>query len=259
MYSKYCQRLLTIMLERLIKLGFSEKEAQVYLALLEFGMQPASVLAKKTFFPKATIHFLCDNLVKKGYVRRAQKGRTQYFYADPNDLEKAQNEELKRKKEALSNVLPLLKEFKNPFTSMPKVTFFEGMDGCKKAYSTVLDSKSDILEFAAHDDLTKMGEKFMNDFMNERAKRNLHINVLCPANETHKKYKSLNAKQKRTMRMFSTKKKGEIYSSIDIFEDKVLLLNLYQDSFAILIENKEFAETMKTIHGLAWEDPDNVN
>ncbi len=246
------------MFEYLCKLGLTEKEAKVYLALLEFGMQPASVLAKKTDFPKATIHFLCDNLVVRGYVRRSQKGRTRYFYAEPEDLSKAKTKEISEQKEALSRAIPLLKEYKNPFTSQPKVTFYEGLAGCKKAYLTVLDSKTDVREFAAHDDLTKMGDNFMNDFMDERARRGIHINVICPNNQTHKRYKFLNKKQKRTMRMFSPQRKGDIYSSIDIFENKVLLLNLYHDAFAILIENKEFADTMKTIHDLAWENPDNV-
>jgi HTH-type transcriptional regulator, sugar sensing transcriptional regulator len=246
-----------LMEEYLLELGFTEKEAKLYLVLLEIGMQPASVLAKKTGFPKATIHFLCDNLVKKGYLRRSQKGRTQYFYAEPGDLEQAKEKELKSGQEALEKIIPLLKECKNPYTSPPKVTFFEGVDGCKKAYLTVLDSKTDVLEFAAHDDLTKMGGKFMNDFIDERSKRKLHLDAICPENETHKKYKKKNKKHCRRTCMFP-KKKGEFFSSIDVFDDKVLLLNLYQDAFAILIQNKEFADTMKTIYRLAWENPDNM-
>lgn len=245
------------MKEYLLKLGFTEKEAKVYLALLEFGMQPASVLAKKTGFPKATIHFLCDNLTKSGYVRRSQKGRTQYFYADPDDLKKAKEKELKKQQKALEEALPLLEECKNPFSSPPKVTFFEGLDGCKKAYWGLLESKTKILEFAAHDDLTKMGEQFMDDFIDERSKRNLHLDAICPENETHKKYKKQNKKQCRRTCMFPADK-GEFFSSIGVFENKVLLLNLYQDAFAILIENHEFAETMKTIFNMAWENPDNI-
>lgn len=58
-----------------------------------------------------------------------------------------------------------------------------------------------------------------------------------------------NKEQYRTIDFFSTKL-GELHSSIAVFENKVLLLNLYQDAFAILIENREVAETLKTIHAL---------
>ncbi len=36
------------MIEKLVTLGLTPKEAHVYLVLLEFGTQPASVIAKKT-------------------------------------------------------------------------------------------------------------------------------------------------------------------------------------------------------------------
>ena len=44
-----------------------------------------------------------------------------------------------------------------------------------------------------------------------------------------------------------------LYSSITIFEDKVLLLNLFHDAFAILIDNKEVAESLRTIFKMSWK------
>ncbi len=237
--------------DQLQNLGFNPKEAEVYMALLEFGTQPASVIAKKTKIPRPTVHFLFKELLEKGFIRKSQRGRTQYFFADPKDLEKAKKAEMKQVEETLKTALPLLKEFKNPFSSQPKVTFFEGLDGCRRAYSLLLESQTEILEFAPHDDLLKMGEDFMNDFMEERARRKIFIKPICPRNKTHLHYEKLNKKQHREMRMFDPNV-GHIYSSITIFENKVLLLNLHQDAFAILIENAEVAETLKTLHGMLW-------
>lgn len=237
---------------QLESLGFSAKESDVYLGLLEFGTQPASVIAKKTGIPRPTVLFLFEHLCSKGYVRKSRRGRTQYFYADPSDLEQAKKSELERAEQALKEALPLLREFRNPFSSEPKVTFFEGLDGCRRAYSLLLDSKTEVLEFAPHDDLLKMGEEFMNHFMEERARRGVFIRPICPRNKTHEHYKKLDKEQKREIKMFDPER-GRIYSSITIFEDKVLLLNLHQDAFAILIQNKEVAETLKTIHRMVWE------
>lgn len=236
---------------QLEQLGFNPKEVEVYLALLEFGTQPASVIAKKTKIPRPTVLFLFESLLKKAYIRKAQRGRTQYFYAEPGDLEKAKSLELEKARSTLEEAIPLLKEFKNPFTSQPKVTFFEGLDGCRRAYSLLLDSTTEVLEFAPHDDLRKMGDDFMEAFLKERARRKVFIRPICPRNETHLHYKKLDKKQHRQLKMFDPKK-GTIYSSITIFEDKVLLLNLHQDAFAILIQNKQVAETLKTLHGMIW-------
>lgn len=91
----------------------------------------------------------------------------------------------------------------------------------------------------------------MENFMTERARRKVFIKPICPRNKTHLHYKKLDKKQHRQIKMFEPEK-GRIYSSITIFEDKVLLLNLHQDAFAILIQNKEVAETLKTLHAMIW-------
>lgn len=59
---------------------------------------------------------------------------------------------------------------------------------------------------------------------------------------------SFSGKQKSTIRLGLCGGNGG--TKRQIF--KVLLLNLYQDAFAILIENSQVAETLKTIHRIAW-------
>ncbi|OGJ51749.1 hypothetical protein A2335_03025 [Candidatus Peregrinibacteria bacterium RIFOXYB2_FULL_32_7] len=234
------------------KLGFNSKEINVYLALLEFGTQPASVIARKTNYPKSTVLFLFNNLIKQGYVRKSNKGRTQYFYVDPEDLKKAKEQELHEQQKILKKTIPLLKEFKTPFSSEPKVTFYEGIDGCKKAYLKLLESKTEILEFGAHSDLvSKFGEEFMSEFINLRVKNKIYLKAISKKDKIHKKLSKFDKKHLRKIQFYDPKK-GNLYSSIAIFENKVLLLNLYRDAFAIFIENDEVAETLKTIHKMQW-------
>ncbi len=240
------------MKDLLKQLGFTEKEANVYLALLELGNQPASTVAKKTGYPKSTVLFLFDHLVKQGYVRKSNRGRVQYFYADPADLRKAKEKQLEEERKVLEKAAPLLEEFKSPFSSEPKVTFYEGVGGCKKAYFLLLESTTEILEFGAHGDLAdKFGERFMDEFIAARVKNKIPLKAISKKDAIHKKLGKLDKKHLREMKFYDNSK-GNLYSSIAIFEDKVLLLNLYQDAFAILIQNKEVAETLKTIHQLQW-------
>lgn len=236
----------------LIRLGLTEKESTVYLALLEFGTQPASVIAKKTGFPKATVLFLFNHLINQGYLRKSQRGRVQYFYADPADLAQAKQSALEEQTDILKKTIPLLNEFKNPFSAQPKVTFFEGIAGCKKAYSLLLESKTEILEFGTHDDLEeKMGHDFMKNFIKQRSKRKITLKAISQHTPAEAILKKRDQKEFRQTHFYSNDF-GTIYSSITVFEDKVLLLNLFQDAFAILIENKQVAETLKTIHRIAW-------
>lgn len=236
------------------QLGFGTKEIEVYLALLEFGTQPASIIAKKTGYPKSTVLFLFENLLKKGYLRRSNRGRVQYFYADPADLQKAKKRQLEQEQETLKKAIPLLQEFKTPFSAEPKLTFYEGIEGCKKAYSTILESETEVLEFGAHGDLErKLGTDFMDKFIATRAKNKVFLKAICQRDVIHKKLCKLDKKHQREIQFYPDGK-GTLYSSIAIFENKVLVLNLYRDAFAILIENEEVAETLKTIFRLQWKE-----
>lgn len=237
------------MQEQLMALGFSQKEAKVFLALLEYGNQPASVIAKRTQLPRPTVLYLFKDLEKKGYIRKTKQGRTQYFYADPKFLKQAKKEELSSQEQELEKLVPLLEEFKSPYSSPPKIQIFEGLDNCRKSYSQLLESTTDIYEFAAHDDLVKMGEEFMENFIEVRAKRGVMLHAICKKTKLHQAYDRKNQEQERTLLMFDPSI-GELYSSIAIYENKVLLLNLYHDAFAILIESREVAETLKTIFKL---------
>jgi len=177
----------------------------------------------------------------------------QYFCADPEDIKLAKESEFEKQKDALDRVLPLLNEMKTPFSSEPKTSFYEGIDGCKRAYELLLGSSGTILEFGAHLDLVeKFGEKFMNTFIGKRVKNGIFLKAVSLEDEVHKKLYRLNKKHLREIQFFPPEK-GRIYSSIAIFDNKVLLLNLYQDAFAILIENKEVADTMRLIHSLIWK------
>ena len=239
--------------ENLQKLGLKTKEIDIYLLLIELGTQPSGVLAKKSAYPKSTVLFICQNLVDKGIIRKTNKGQVLYFHASTEDLHQAIRQEIESKQQALEQSLPILKELHNPYSSQPQVTFYEGKDGCRRAYSQLLDSETEILEFGIHQDLTKtLGNNFMNNFITERTKRDLFLRSISNENDIDKVLKKLDKVQCREQKFFATSK-GKTYSSIAIFESKVLLLNLHHDSFGILIENAEVSETLKTIFELLWE------
>lgn len=238
--------------ELLKKLGWKEKEIQCYLALLEFGQQPASVISKKVRIPKATVLFVFHRLVERGYVRMRKRTKTEYFYAEPKDLKSAKQRELNETNETLDEVVPLLKEFKNPLSSPPKVSFFEGVQACKQAYAQLLESSTEILEFATHEDLVdKFGKKWMAGFIKKRAKRNIFIRSICHDTPMDRYLRPLDKKQVRETK-FIPKKTGKMYSCLALYEDKLLMLNLGADAFGILIENAALVETIKTIHRTAW-------
>jgi sugar-specific transcriptional regulator TrmB len=238
--------------ELLSELAFQPKEIEIYLLLLELGTQPAGNLAKKVKYPKSTVLFICNNLVKRGVVKKSLRDKTQFFFADPKDLTQSVQKKISNEQKALERVVPLLNEMKNPFSAQPQVTFYEGIEGCRNAYLELLTSHTEILEFGIHGDLVnKLGQNFMDEFIRERVKRNISLRSIANANDIDKKLQKRDRKELRLQRFFPPEE-GKTYSSIAIYEQKVLLLNLHVDAFGILIENREVSETLKTIFTLLW-------
>ena len=56
------------------KIGFSEKEAVVYIKLIQLGPQPASVVSRNTEINRTTVYDILEGLKKRGIVRSLKKG-----------------------------------------------------------------------------------------------------------------------------------------------------------------------------------------
>lgn len=238
--------------KQLLKIGFTTKEAQVYLALLELGNQSAAVVAKKLGMPKSTALFVLENLAQRGYLKKTKRGLTQFFFADPVDLEQSKRRQQQEENETLEHLVPLLQEFKSPFSSQPKLTFYEGVAGCKRAYQQLLESRTEILEFGIHKDLEeKFGAKFMDNFIAQRCKKKITLRAISSENAIDRDLQKLDVSQLREQRFLPDG--SETYSSIAIWENKVLLLNLHQDAFGVLVENEEFSRTLRTIFTVLYK------
>ena len=93
-------------------LGLNEKEAVVYLYLIEYGVSPASEISKRVGIPKSTVNFIADNLWERWMIKKSFQGKTGYYEADINMLEYNIYSEAEKKKKILWEILPLLQEKK---------------------------------------------------------------------------------------------------------------------------------------------------
>ena len=74
--------------KELQEVGLQEKEAKVYIAMLELGRATAQDIAKKADVNRATTYFVMENLMKKGLASAIDEGPRQYFLPeDPSQLE----------------------------------------------------------------------------------------------------------------------------------------------------------------------------
>ena len=138
------------------KIGLSDKDAEVYLACLELGTQPASVIAKKAGLKRPTTYLILEGLLKKGLVSEYTGSSVKYFTSvSPeyllNFVEK-QKRELTSHQRELERYLPQLQSLTNPYSINPKVRFYEGVEGIERVMDDTLNLKNpEILSYSSID------------------------------------------------------------------------------------------------------------
>ena len=233
--------------EKITLFGWNKKEIEVYLYLIQYGVSSASEIAKHLAYPKSTVNFLAESLWKKWFLNKSMRTNTHYYEADLLILENILHAQTQERQKFLDEVLPTLREMNKNVQTKPKISFFDGEENCKNAYLELLEIQGWFYEFWAHSDLADaFGTDFMDTFIRERVARGIFCDALWNANEVEKTLKEKDTDELRSISIFDSSF-GSIYSSIAIYDEKVLVLNLRWVYTGVRIHNRELAETLKTI------------
>lgn len=255
-----------MILETLRKIGFTEKEAKVYMQLIRLGAQPVSTIATKAEINRTTTYDIIQTLIKKGLISSIRKGSATYFKAlDPKNLlnylerEKVEHtKKLEKQQKEISALLPALISLENPESTKPKVTFYEGEKGMRQAYEDTLTSSETILAYANVEEMHKGLPNFFPEYYQRRAKeKKIHIKAIFPDNkvslERHKKDRSENRES-----LLIPAKLYDFSPEINVYDDKVLYAS-WREKMAIIIKSKEIADFHKKMYKLAWKQAETEN
>ncbi len=126
------------------KLGLSEKEIKVFLALLKNGASSVRGIADLTDLNRGTVYDILKNLQDEGLVSFYHKASKQNFVAeDPEKLIKLAKEkesEIQKTRQKLSEIIPELKSLQEKGGEGPVTKFYEGKAGIKFILDDILDS-----------------------------------------------------------------------------------------------------------------------
>lgn len=92
--------------------GFSEKEAKVYLTVLELGTSIASTIARRSEIKRVTVYTILDDLKKKGIANETTKDDIKYYSVISPDILLKQ---LEQKYESFKEKVPELLSLANKF------------------------------------------------------------------------------------------------------------------------------------------------
>lgn len=240
--------------EQLINLGFGEKEAGVYLALLELGPSTVTDISRIAGINRTTGYDVLESLISEGLVHSTGEAKIQKFSAEnPQKVISILEKRVKKEEEKLVQAQVLLPELLSVFNTKekPRVKFYEGIEKMKEAFEDTLSSKTEILAYAVGVDMFEsVGEKYFADYTKKKIVKNIHVRVIAPDDDESRKIVS---KDKEELRKSLLVPKDKFYFSVEtnIYNNKILIVS-WKEKFAVIIESEEIASAERKKFELAW-------
>ncbi|MFA5871817.1 MAG: helix-turn-helix domain-containing protein [Parcubacteria group bacterium] len=121
--------------------GFEEKEAEIYLAVLELGKATVSDISRKAGIKRTTIYEYLEKLLNESLIHKTVKGKRVYYAAEnPDKLVNI----LEKRKRKISSILPQLQGIFDVSRHIPQVRFYEGIEGMRTIYDEMTKTSQTI-------------------------------------------------------------------------------------------------------------------
>jgi sugar-specific transcriptional regulator TrmB len=239
-----------MMQNQLEKLGFEEKEAKLYLALLELGEAGIGDISRKSGLKRTTVYHILDALKLRGLISQSQKGKKVLYLAeDPRSI----GQDLKEKEALFQKTLPELLSIANMFEKKPAIRYFEGLSGIKEVYMDELKAENSELLCWWAESYAIFGDEFLIEYyMPERLKRKIWTRAIVPDSAFAKEHQKEDAKYLRQIRLAQLEPTfAEL--EISLYAKSKVSIKSFQEKFALIIESKALFNTLKNIFELQWK------
>ncbi|NQT49588.1 hypothetical protein HQ571_02745 [Candidatus Kuenenbacteria bacterium] len=245
--------------------GLSDKEAQVYAALVELGGAYPSRLAEYTKLNRSTVYKILEDLSVNGLISSLQKGKKLYYQVEkPDRLVQYSKKKLQKATRGVEKAEDLIPELLGLFAlspSKPKVRFAEGVDGVILIYEDHVDPKNpykEMLGYSNANELLKfLSEKFMRDYVKKKEKMGIITKGILPVSSksyNKKAYRQVSKKTYPDLRFISDDK-FPFKSEITVYgNNRVSVINFEKKGLVgVIIEDKTIHDMMRMIFNLAWD------
>lgn len=237
----------------LIKLGFSEHEVAVYLAILSLGQANVLDIARKAQISRASVYEILEKLMAERMVSSLIKGKRRYYLAeDPGVImgKMRQNEKIAAK------LLPNLKALYLSATNKPVIRTYEGAQGIIALFHDILATVPKGGQYDAilnsRDEFAIIGKEF-DRYISDRIKKRIFAQVITEHSELTKGWEG-KENMRKMLRRVKFLPRGEHFSvSYHIYGNKVSMFSLQGPVVGVIIENKEIAEMERLQFEYMWK------
>ena len=226
-------------------LGLTDSESKVYLALLELGPSLAGTISRKTGIHRRNIYDITERLIKKGLIGYILKNNRRTFEAaNPERF----NEILKEKQEELQESLGDLMFLYQKTKEKQETNFYTGTEGLKTVFQDQLEinsrEKKEILILGASQSAFEVLPFYFKWYDLDRVKKKIKARIIA----SEKLSKKIPLAEIRYLPQKYTNP-----LAINIYKDKVAIILWKKSPIAIVIKEKEIADSYRQYFEIMWK------
>lgn len=234
------------------EIGLNDKEAHVYLAMLELGESSIIPIAKQAAVKRTTVYNYLEEFIRKGLISVTVKNGRRYYIANsPNRLRLLMKERAHKVETIIPTLFSLFKEGE----TKPSVQMFEGIEGIKAVFNLSLETQSkkiDVIpiEGAGH---VFVGPEYIADYIEDAKKRGITFRSLRLPSDSYTDYRLFLPQENdnRDIRVAPNWFKTDSY--IQIYDNKVGVFSRANEvPYAMLITSQSFSQTMRQFFETVW-------
>jgi len=227
--------------EMLKEIGLTESETRVYLALLEQGASHAGRISRKTGIHRRNVYDITERLIKKGLVGYIVKNNRKVFEAvNPEKF----LDKLKERERTFEENLSELKALYNGTKEKQETNFYTGREGLKTIFQDQLEQNKEVLIIGASHAAFEVLPFYFKWYDIDRKKKRIKARII--ASEPLKKKIPL-------AEIHYLPQKYASPLAINIYKDKVAIILWKKEPLAVVIKNKEIAESYRKYFELMWK------
>jgi sugar-specific transcriptional regulator TrmB len=227
-------------------LGLNEKEAKVYLALLQLGTASVPAISIKAGTKRPTTYLILEELRMKGLATLLpKKVKALYTAESPHKL----LEEQREKEETIEQNMPELMAMYNSKKEKPKVVYYQGEDDIVKLYAEIFKEK-EILFYGSIASISLEVYTRTEKYLEIIQKEKLAVREILQADEKSLQFAKDNTSENHQIKIVS---KNFMFPTDNmIFGNKVAIITYKDTPMAVVIESQDVVNTYKSMFEIVW-------
>jgi len=246
--------------KKLEQLGLTEKEAKVYMALLELGQAVAQDISSKAGINRATTYVILESLIKNGLASSITQNKKTFFIINNPlqilDLLYKEKKDVEEKIGVAKTIMPELEILERLTSERAKVKFFEGVEGIKLIQKDISRSKAKHFDNITNINLALKYFPYVPEVDHrhkvERSTKMIRTIFIYDPKLAIPKLPVFGKEERR----YIPGVKFPFNSDFVFYKDKAALVSLKDNIIGVVIENKAIVEGLKTLFELAWNGAD---